>query len=130
MICADAFAQGQCISRSLGYMGADFVLSPCAWAVPPGFDNAKTPYGSEWKHVYSPVSRHFSMPIFGVSNVGPIEGGPWSGWNCIGNSIAVDAEGEVILAGAHGVDAEAIFYVDFVPKDRPTRGGGWIRSVT
>jgi predicted amidohydrolase len=33
MICADAFASGQVISRSLGYMGADIIVSPSSWAV-------------------------------------------------------------------------------------------------
>jgi hypothetical protein len=32
MICADAFAPGQVISRTLAHMGAWFILSPCAWA--------------------------------------------------------------------------------------------------
>ena len=35
MICADAFAEGLVVSRSLGHMGAKLILSPCAWAVPP-----------------------------------------------------------------------------------------------
>ena len=34
MICADAFARGQTVGRALGLMGADIILSPCAWAVP------------------------------------------------------------------------------------------------
>lgn len=33
MICADGFASGQVLSRSLCYMGADVILSPSAWAV-------------------------------------------------------------------------------------------------
>ena len=45
MICADAFATGQVVSRTLGLMGADLVVSPCAWAVPADHDNAKEPYG-------------------------------------------------------------------------------------
>src|SRR5688572_5844309 len=44
MICADAFAPGQVISRTLGLMGADLIVSPCAWAVPADHDNAKAPY--------------------------------------------------------------------------------------
>jgi predicted amidohydrolase len=45
MICADGFAQDRVLSRALGYMGADIILSPCAWAVPPHHDNRKDPYG-------------------------------------------------------------------------------------
>ena len=32
MICADGFAKDRVPSRALGYMGADFILSPSAWA--------------------------------------------------------------------------------------------------
>jgi predicted amidohydrolase len=35
MICADATAQHNALARALGYMGADIILSPSAWAVPP-----------------------------------------------------------------------------------------------
>jgi len=43
MICADAFAREQVVSRTLGLMGADIILSPCAWAVPAEHDNAREP---------------------------------------------------------------------------------------
>ncbi|MCF7929878.1 MAG: carbon-nitrogen hydrolase family protein, partial [Spirochaetales bacterium] len=39
IICADAFAEDRVLTRSLGYMGADFILSPSAWAVPADHDN-------------------------------------------------------------------------------------------
>ena len=45
MICADAFAKGEAISRALGCMGADIILSPCAWAVPADYDHETEPYG-------------------------------------------------------------------------------------
>lgn len=45
MICADGFAKGQVISRSLALMGADVILSPCAWAVPADYDHVANPYG-------------------------------------------------------------------------------------
>jgi len=89
MICADAFAPGQVISRTLGLMGAEIILSPCAWAVPPEHDNAKEPYGQLWRDNYSPVARDFRMWIAGVSNVGPITSGPWAGRWCIGCSMLV-----------------------------------------
>jgi predicted amidohydrolase len=46
MICADAFVKGQVISRTLGVMGAQVILSPCAWAVDADHDNERDPYGS------------------------------------------------------------------------------------
>lgn len=43
MICADGFAHGQVITRTLGYMGAEIILSPSAWAVPANHDNEREP---------------------------------------------------------------------------------------
>ena len=45
MICADGFAKDRVLARSLCYMGADIILSPCAWAVPADHDNVQDPYG-------------------------------------------------------------------------------------
>jgi predicted amidohydrolase len=125
MICADAFAKDEAISRSLGYMGADIILSPCAWAVPHDHDNVGTPYGAEWKTVYGPVAREFAMTIAGVSNVGEITSGPWCGRRCIGCSLAVGPTGNVLTMGPYGVGAETILYLDVQPIDRPARGSAW-----
>ncbi len=73
MICADAFAQGQVLSRALGYLGADVILSPCAWAVPPDHDPLQEPYGDLWRQCYRPVARDFRLWIAGASQVGRIE---------------------------------------------------------
>lgn len=108
MICADGFAPGQAISRSLGLMGAKLIVSPCAWAVPAGHDNEREPYGRLWLDNYGPVCREFSLSIAGVSNVGPITAGPWAGRQCIGNSLLLDPMGEVLARGAHGDCAEEI----------------------
>jgi predicted amidohydrolase len=79
MICADAFARGQVLTRSLALMGADVILSPCAWAVPADHDNDRDPYGQLWRDSYGPVARDFRLWIAGVSNVGEIEAGPRPG---------------------------------------------------
>lgn len=94
MICADGFAPGQAISRLLAMMGAQIILSPCAWAVPADHDNDKTPYGQIWLDNYGPVCREFGITIIGCSNVGPITAGPWEGRRCIGNSMVIGASGE------------------------------------
>ena len=112
MICADAFANGLEISRSLGELGARLILSPCAWAVPPDHDNEADPYGQLWIDSYVPVAREFSMWIAGVSNVGPMTGGEWAGRSCIGCSMLVDARGEVVVRAPYGVEAEGIHYAD------------------
>lgn len=125
MICADAFAPGEVIARALGYLGADVILSPCAWAVPADHDNVREPYGSLWRGCYGPVARDFRLWIAGCSNVGPITGGPWQGRKCIGCSLAVGPDGEPVLQGPYGEEAEAILHVPVELRPRPARGCGW-----
>ena len=124
-ICADAFAHDNTLSKSLGYMGADIILSPSAWAVPPDFDNEETPYGDTWRRVYQPVSEQFGLWVVGVSNVGEIEAGPWKNWFCIGSSLAYNPEGEEVLQAPYGAEADTIIYLDIEIKDRPARGTKW-----
>ena len=118
MICADAIADGQVLTRSLGHMGADVILSPCSWAVPADYNNKKVPYGGLWKNAYSPAAKDFSMWIAGASNVGWLSDGPWKGWKGIGNSLVINPEGEAVLWGPHGEEAENILYVDIEPTAR------------
>ena len=125
MICADAFARGQIVSRTLGLMGADIILSPCAWAVPADHDNEKEPYGRLWLDNYCPVARDFKLWIAGVSNVGWLTDGPWKGRKCIGCSLVIDPDGEQLLMGPYGPDAETILYADIELRPRPARGDGW-----
>jgi predicted amidohydrolase len=127
MICADAFARGQVISRTLGLMGAGIILSPCAWAVPADHDNAREPYGPLWRDSYGPVARDFRIWIAGVSNVGSIDSGPWAGRKCIGCSMLVGPDGEVALQGPYGDNAETLLFADVELPPRPARGDGWDR---
>ncbi len=127
MICADAFARGQVISRTLALMGADVILSPCAWAVPADHDNAREPYGQLWLDNYCPVARDFRLWIVGVSNVGGITAGPWQGRQCIGCSLVVNPDGAAVLRGPYGVEAEALLYADITVQPRPARGDAWER---
>ncbi len=126
MICADAFAHQQVISRALGYMGAQIILSPCAWAVPADHDNVAQPYGQLWMDNYSPVARAFGLWIAGVSNVGWLTEGAWRGRKCIGCSLVVAPDGRAALQGPYGVDAETILFVEQVKLLPPAaRGDGW-----
>jgi predicted amidohydrolase len=127
MICADAFARGQVIGRTLGLMGADIILSPCAWAVPADHNNTKEPYGQLWLDNYCPVARDFHLWIAGVSNVGWLDDGPWNGRKCIGCSLVVGPGGRKVLMGPYGADAEAMLYTDINIEPRPARGDGWER---
>jgi predicted amidohydrolase len=116
MICADALAPHDAIGRALGQMGCRIVLSPCAWAVPPGYDQAAQPYGSEWLDHYARLAGEFAMAVIGVSNVGPVTAGAWAGWSCIGRSLAMGADGVPLARGPYGVDAEALLFVE-LPAD-------------
>jgi predicted amidohydrolase len=112
MICADAFAAGEPISRTLALMGADLIVSPCAWAVPADHDNEREPYGALWRDCYGRVAREHHLRIAGASNVGPITAGPWAGRKCIGCSLAVGPDGEPSATGPYG--EEALIVVDLV----------------
>jgi predicted amidohydrolase len=125
MICADAFAPGQIVGRTLGLMGADVILSPSAWAVPTDHDQQRQPYGQLWLDNYCPVARDFRVWIAGVSNVGRIRAGPWRNHKCIGCSIVVGPDGRQALQGPYGEAADTILQVEVRPMPRPTRGDGW-----
>jgi len=125
MICADATAKDHVLPRSLGYMGADVILSPSSWAVPPNHDNSKDPYGKTWFDAYIPVAREFSMWIASSSNVGPVTEGPWKNWKCIGCSMVIGPDGSKELLGPYGEKAETILYSTITPITRPARGTGW-----
>lgn len=125
MICADAFARGQVISRTLGYMGAEIILSPSSWAVPGNHDHEKEPYGKLWMDHYGPVARDFGLWIAGVSNVGWLKDGPWQGRKCIGCSLVVDPSGQAVLKGPYGDSAETILFAEVCLPPRPAQGCGW-----
>ena len=114
-ICADGFSPQQWISRELGKQGARIILSPCAWAVDANHDPNAEPYGAIWRENYGPVAREYSLWIAGCSNVGPLDAGPWAGRQCIGNSIVFDSNGEEVLTGPYGTDADHLLYVE-IPK--------------
>jgi predicted amidohydrolase len=124
MICADGFAKGNVLSRALGYMGADIILSPSAWAVDADHDNLREPYS--WLDIYENPARDFSMWIVGVSNVGQMTAGPWAGRKCIGCSLVVGPQGQVVHQAPYGARAESIEYVDISPIERPARGTAWM----
>lgn len=111
-ICADNAYSSLALGRALATMGAQILLSPCAWAVPPGFDNTVRPYGDEWVTAYGALARETGMPVIGVSNVGPVVGGEWDGWRCIGSSLAVGSDGNVLVQAPFGDTDEVLVAID------------------
>lgn len=125
LICADATAKDYVLTRSMGYLDADIILLPSSWAVPPDFDNAKTPYGGSWRKAFNTVCKEFNLTIASVSNVGKISDGPWKDWLCIGNSLFCGNNTEVMNTLPHGEKADTIVYQEVVLIERPARGTSW-----
>jgi predicted amidohydrolase len=121
-ICADNSPDAVALGHAAGHLGARMILSPCAWAVPADYDPVEEPYGwNVWDESYPAIARRHRMAVIGVSNVGPVEAGPWQGRCCIGSSLAVSGHGVVLARGPYGVDAEALLTVD-VPLEPVAAG--------
>jgi len=95
-VCADNFPESLALGESLGWMGVKLLLSPCAWAVDGNHDNTAKPYGDLWLGAYKTLTEKFPMTVVGVSSLGPMQGGPWRGRKCIGNSIAMGPGGKLL----------------------------------
>ena len=121
-ICADNLSPSLCLGHSLARMGAQIILSPCAWAVTPDRDPIAHPYGEEWHVPYHTLSTLYHIPVVGVSNVGAMPVGIWAGWKAIGNSIAYDSDGSCITTLPYGVNAEHVSVVN-VTIQKPTLYG-------
>jgi predicted amidohydrolase len=111
-ICADNTPESLEIGHLLARMGAQIILSPCAWAVPPDHDNETDPYGSLWRGSYGELARKHGLPVVGVSSVGRLQAGPWTGWPVIGASLAMGRDGEVAAKGPYGEAAEVLVSVE------------------
>ncbi|MBS4220729.1 carbon-nitrogen hydrolase family protein [Bacillus sp. FJAT-49711] len=111
-ICADLRPEGDPIGNTLGLMGTRLLLTPCAWAVKPDHNNNLNPYGQEWIDPYSKIAKTYHMTVVGVSNVGMVEGGEWDGWKCIGCSIAIGPNGELLAHGTYGEYAEELIVIE------------------
>lgn len=92
-ICADLLVPE--IGATLAALGAQIVLSPSAWAVPVDHDQARTPYGDEWRSAYGTLAGARGVAVAAASNVGRIEGGAWHGRPVIGRSLAVHDDGSI-----------------------------------
>lgn len=94
-ICADNLPETNALGHALALMGAEIILSPCSWAVPPDFNQRMTPYGDLWKQSYREIAGKHQIPVIGVSNTGLVRDGAWKGWWCIGASLVVSRDGGV-----------------------------------
>ncbi|MBA3710180.1 MAG: carbon-nitrogen hydrolase family protein [Planctomycetes bacterium] len=118
-ICADLAPGADSIGHAMGHMRPLAILSPAAWAVPPGHDDLTDRYGGMWLQSYSGIAKRFSIPVIGVSNVGDVTTGPWAGWRCIGCSLAIGPDGSELWRGPYGSRAEALHVVDVATPASP-----------
>lgn len=126
-ICADNFPSSLAIGHVLARMGAQLILSPSAWAVIANHDNTNHDgtgerYGKRWRDSYTELTRLYDVTVIGVSNVGPITGGPWAGRKCIGCSLAMGPGGEIMAEGPYGEAAESVLCVEVQPRSPVARG--------
>ncbi|MDD4796883.1 MAG: carbon-nitrogen hydrolase family protein [Eubacteriales bacterium] len=119
-ICADNLEDSLALGHSLCRMGAQLILSPSAWAVPP--NNSRLTYGEEWFVPYGQLCRLYDVSVVGVSNVGAVTQGAWQGWSCIGNSIAMGPGAQNLAVLPFGEDA-ACWRMAQVPVAPPIARG-------
>jgi predicted amidohydrolase len=123
-VCADNFPDSLCLGHALARMGAEVLLSPSAWAVPADHDQAAQPYGQLWRTSYTTLTRLYEMPVVGVSNVGRLATGPWQGRKCIGCSLAVGGDGQILAEAPYGEQAECLMVAQIELTPRRVTGTG------
>jgi predicted amidohydrolase len=124
-ICADNFGCSLVFAHAMARMGAQVILSPSAWAVAATHDNKETPYGGTWRIPYERITRLYDLYVAGVSNVGPVTGGPWDGQKCIGCSMAYGPGGEALASADYGDEAEQLVTFEVSPVERSVSGTSW-----
>jgi predicted amidohydrolase len=120
-ICADNFPDTFAIGHTLARMGADIILSPCSWAIPPDYNGDPNPCRM-WEKSYTRLAYLFDIPVIGVSNIGVINAGVWKNYRCIGNSLAISRDGDIIKKGDLTSDVEKLFFAEVETNTNRKRG--------
>ena len=110
LLCADTFSP-----RHLEIMRdrkPDLVLVPYGWAAKPDEWPA---HGESLLKTVAKAAQTIGAPVVGADNIGTITHGPWTGRTYGGQSVATDADGNVL---ARGKDREADVVVFDVPLGR------------
>lgn len=122
-ICADNLYSST-LASAVGVLGARVLVSPSAWAVTADRDLTTDPYVG-WITSYQDIAERTGLPTVGVSNVGVITEGEWAGLHCIGSSLVVGSDGEVLAQAPYGVDAVAMVAVDVPLRSATWRDRDW-----
>jgi predicted amidohydrolase len=117
-ICADLAPESLAVGHVLARMGAQIIVAPSAWAVPPGQgQQASEPYGDLWLRSYGRLAALYELPVVGVSSVGRVGDGAWRGWPVIGASLALRADGSVAARGHYGEQADELIVCELALRN-------------
>ena len=94
-ICADNYYESLFLGKSLALMGAQIVISPCAWTVDHFVTEQENPYHDKWLKPLKELAVKCKIPIVTATSVGYLVGGPYQGKKMVGCSLAVDKTGNV-----------------------------------
>lgn len=94
-ICADNYYNSLCLGHSLARMGAQIILSPCAWTVDHFVTETENPYHDKWLRPIKELATSYKIPVVTATSVGYIVGGPYEGKKMVGCSLTVDKNGKV-----------------------------------
>ncbi|MDP8242920.1 MAG: carbon-nitrogen hydrolase family protein [Candidatus Hinthialibacter antarcticus] len=91
LICADSFIEENL--QRMAKLKPNLVLVPYGWAAP---EDKWPRHGEELEKTVSRAALTIGAPLVGTDLVGAISKGPWTGWIYGGQSVASDAEGNII----------------------------------
>jgi predicted amidohydrolase len=94
-ICADNYYDSICLGHSLAKMGAQLIISPCAWTVDHFITEQDNPYYDKWLKPLNELATVNKIPVVTATSVGYIVGGPYEGKKMVGCSLIVEKDGVV-----------------------------------
>jgi len=94
LICADTFSPRHL--EIIRDRKPDLVLVPYGWAAKP---EDWPQHGEKLRETVARAARTIGAPVVGTDSIGTITHGPWTGRTYGGQSIAVDADGNVLARG-------------------------------
>lgn len=86
-ICSDNYFDSKEIGITLARMGAQVILSPCAWTVDHSIVEGVNPYGKKWKQSFDFFAETLGVATVSSTSVGYIVGGPYQGMKMMGGSL-------------------------------------------
>jgi predicted amidohydrolase len=100
----------------LGWVNPDLVLIPYGWAAK---EEQWPEHGKELKKTVSKAARTIGAPVAGVDLVGEITHGPWTGMTYGGQSVAANAQGEIIaIAKDRDREVMIVQFILMIPEDK------------